>query len=524
MKKANIYIIGVALATLPFCTACNDWLDVKPNNEQVTTDYWKSKEDVEAVITSCYYDLRKAVPTLIKWGELRGGTFYTTTTADAKLQNFELTPSDAICKYDAIYTIINLANSVIKYAPGVNDDTYYEAMMNANLCEAYFVRAYCYLILVKNYKEVPLVIEPYVDDTESFDIAKSSEDEIIAQIKADIETALATNAAKATYEEDWQTKGRVTKWALYALMADACVWSEDYDKAIEYCDMILNATDDFRPAFLTNTSDWYSIFCDGNTNESIFELNWDYNTYNETNSFASLFSLSLSSTMRFTNSATEKLRKETSELVPTGTKVDSRCGRMLLGTYIPSADNLDGWETATTYYLWKYAGTEVQDMTTTRQKQDANFIIYRVAEIILLKAQAEIMKGNKLEAVRLINKIRNRAGLEDFNGIDPDAEGAAESVAQLDEYALLEEVIDQKEMEFVGEAKRWYDLLWLGRIQNYKYKSQFIVKVIDGNQTTNSSWIQSVMQDANAWYMPLPQADIEHNSLLKQNTYYGGSN
>ena len=73
----------------------------------------------------------------------------------------------------------------------------------------------------------------------------------------------------------------------------------------------------------------------------------------------------------------------------------------------------------------------------------------------------------------------------------------------------------------MAEGKRWYDLLWFGRIAGSKYKTQFITKVIQGNQTTNQQWILSVLQDQNAWYMPLPQADIEHNKLLEQNPYYG---
>jgi hypothetical protein len=50
-----------------------------------------------------------------------------------------------------------------------------------------------------------------------------------------------------------------------------------------------------------------------------------------------------------------------------------------------------------------------------------------------------------------------------------------------------------------------------------------MTKVIEGNQTTNAQWIRSVLQDANAWYMPIPQADIEHNKLLVQNPYYSSS-
>lgn len=524
MKKIQYALLGLALLTVT--TSCNDWLDLKPNNEQVTEEYWQSKEDVESVLASGYYYMRSCVPTFIKWGELRGGTFYTTSTADAKLQDFNMTPSVSICNYTTVYQVINMANSVINYAPSVRnlDDTYYEAVMNAHLCEAYFQRAYAYLILLKNFGSVPLITQPYVDDTQSFDIAKSTEEEITAQIKKDVETALDLNAAKGVYETDWQTKGRATKWALYALMADVCLWSGDYDNCIKYSDLILNATDSFRPVFLANTRDWYNIFYPGNSNESIFELNWDYNTENANNNFTSLWSLSTSSTLNFTLRAVEQMREETDELVANGEFVEGRSGRMTFATYVPNSGLASGYSTAGTYYLWKYAGTDIQDFEGgKRVHNDANFIIYRVAEIILMKAQAQVMNGNYKEAVRLINRIRNRAGLNNYQDIDPDSDDADMLIQQLDEQSLLEEILKQKEMEFVGEGKRWYDLLWFGRVSNYKYKEKFINMVIEGNQTTNKSWIRSVLIDVNAWYMPLPQSDIEHNRLLEQNPYYSST-
>ena len=502
-----------AAATL---TSCNDWLDVLPNNEQVTDDYWKSKEDVEAVIASGYYYMRQCVPTYIKWGELRGGALYTQSTGDAKLQDFNMTSSHSLCDYSNIYKVIGMANSVILYAPQVDDDTYYEAIRNSHLAEAYFMRAYSYLLLVKNFRDVPLVLSAYVNDNASFDLAKSSEAEIIAQIKDDVKKALATGAAKGTYEEEWATKGRATKWALYALMADACLWSEDYDQCIEYCDMILNASDNFRPAFMTNTNDWYTMFYPGNSNESIMELNWDYSSNQETNNFSSLFTVTTSSPLRPTLDAVNKMKNETQTLRSRGYTEDGRMGRMLLATYIPDNGQMIGWNTANQYYIWKYYGTDVQDITGgARVHQDANFILYRVAEIMLMKAQALTMKGqgSYQEAVSLVNRIRNRAGLADLDA----------TIDELDELTLLQEILDQKEMEFMAEGKRWYDLLWFGRIAGNKYKKQFIAQVIEGNQTTNQQWILSVLQDPNAWYMPLPQADIDHNKLLEQNPYYAST-
>ena len=231
MKKLLIYI-AMAGATL-LTSSCNDWLDVLPKNEQVSPEYWKTKEQVEEVLAQGYQNMRLTVPTLIYWGELRGASIYAYSgKSKQELQNFQLNSSSGECKWGGFYSILNVANSIIKYAPEVKrqDETYHEAVMNSNMAEAYFMRAWTYFTLVRNFKEVPLILEPYMTDEYAVDIPKSSEETIIAQIKLDIENALSTGAAKEMYDdEDWtgMSKGRVTVWALYALMADVCLWSED---------------------------------------------------------------------------------------------------------------------------------------------------------------------------------------------------------------------------------------------------------------------------------------------------------
>ena len=58
-KATSTLIVLCSLVFSVALTSCNDWLDVLPNNEQVTDDYWKSKEDVEAVIASGYDYMRQ---------------------------------------------------------------------------------------------------------------------------------------------------------------------------------------------------------------------------------------------------------------------------------------------------------------------------------------------------------------------------------------------------------------------------------------------------------------------------------
>ena len=59
MKK--ILICLFAFGSL-LCGSCSVWLEVYPKNEQITANYWKAKEDVEAVLASGYSSLRVPVP------------------------------------------------------------------------------------------------------------------------------------------------------------------------------------------------------------------------------------------------------------------------------------------------------------------------------------------------------------------------------------------------------------------------------------------------------------------------------
>jgi hypothetical protein len=528
-------MVGAALLTST--TSCNDWLDLLPNNEQVSDDYWQSKEDVEAVLMSGYYYMRKAVPNMVYWGELRGGSFYTLSSgAQNKIQSFDILATNSMVNYTTLYQVINMANSVLDYAMSVEDDTYFESQRQSHMCEAYFMRAFAYLTLVKNFKEVPLITQAYVSDKQDFNIPKSSEEEIIAQIKSDMEAALATGAAKTTYDNDWENKGRVTKYALQALMADVCLWNQDYDECIQYCNELIDCPDaGIHPAFIQSTDSWFDIFYPGNSNESIFELNWD-NTLsgsNSSNGFTGYFAWGTNTNMVATQAAQQAMLTETAEVVANQniTTLDgNRVGRMLMASYVcgTSSDTYSKYTTANTYYLYKYKGSDVANIENLRTSTDANFIIYRMAEIMLMKAEALVMRDNSesgwKEAIKLINQIRNRAGLTNYQSWGDDE--STWDLTQLDRKTLLQEVIDQRQMEFLGEAKRWYDLLRVYRYgdTDFDYESMAIEMVVEGTETTTSTRVETVLANPYAWYLPLPDDEVKTNRQLKQNPYYTTSN
>lgn len=509
MKKILLYltIAGIIL----FSSGCNDWLDVVPNNEQVAAKYWETKEQVVEAIAQGYSDMRATVPSLIKWGELRGASIYAYSGKSLQeLQNFQLQPSSSEVKWGTFYTLLNSANSIIKYAPEVKgkDETYHEAVMNSHLAEAYFMRAWAYFTLVRNFKEVPLILDPYMTDETGFEVAKSSESEIIDQIKKDITIALETGGAKEFFDDDeWDgmSKGRITKWALYALMADVCLWSEDFDGCIEYADLIIKANASFRPAFVEDPEQWFEIFSPGNSNGSVFEINYSTNDFKDQdgNSPSSIYPWGKSAinAYQFSKAMCERLYEEAVFTRGLYTSFNTPSGQLTIPT--------------SACYIWKFQGAG-SDIDGQRPYKDANWIIYRMADVLLMKAEALIWKEsavNFAEALNIIDRIRTRAGLLPLNNtVDPS------TATQID---MLQYLLHERDMEFSAEGKRWYDLLRFGRTSNFKYKEQFIEEIIKNNNTVGAKWIRSVLKSEDAWYLPIYETEIENNPLLTQNPYYG---
>lgn len=110
------------------------------------------------------------------------------------------------------------------------------------------------------------------------------------------------------------------------------------------------------------------------------------------------------------------------------------------------------------YWSWKYrAGTVMDDWTP----------IIRYAEVLLNYAEAEARQnGVTQKAVDLLNSVRNRA-LEDTS-----LHFSLSSFANVDE--LMEAILQEREIEFLGEGRRWPD------IHRLTYDPKYAVKAKDG--------------------------------------------
>lgn len=484
MKNLKYIILLVAGCIL---TACNDYLDVMPENNQSSRDYWNNKEEVEAMLGAGYVKLRNCQESFFLWGEARGngimvGIDGTDLQKESKkLRAMNILPSNKLSKWDKLYDAINIANSVLKYGPEVvdKDPSFDKNIMNSFAAEAYFQRSLAYFYLVRLWREVPYVTEPYVDDDADYMVPQTNGQEILKNCLIDLNTAL--EYAKEKFEESSvdsriNTKGRATRWALYSLIADINLWLGNYDDCINACRQVINS----GQVGLISGTDWFSNFYPGNSNESIFEIQYS-KRLSQTNDFLKWFDVSQN---YFVTDYTQTLFV-----------LDDQEKRALNATY-----DIDG-------KIWKYIGIDAQTKRNSSEQNDQNWIVYRLADIYLMESEAYIMKSNFDKAMENINLIRGRAGLADLAG----------SSNAID---MLRILLEERQREFCAEGKNWFDILRVGLHGIEGSKELLIEQVINASSSSNAAMIRAKLQDSNSWYLPVNSDELNNNTKLVQNPYY----
>ena len=124
-----------------------------------------------------------------------------------------------------------------------------------------------------------------------------------------------------------------------------------------------------------------------------------------------------------------------------------------------------------------------------------NYYKLRLADIILLEAEAYAHLGQASQAAALINQIRQRAGLSDI-----DANGD-----------MIEKVLHERRLELAFEGQRWFDLCRNGKVEQYMNA----VYAKDAGRLA-----QKREFDENSYLLPIPQSALDENVNLEQNPGY----
>ena len=496
MKKIHIYILSVVFSFSAF--SCQDWMNVDPAGVQTTTTYWQTKGEVEAVLGKGYKNLRDAVETIIFWGETRGNELMINNTAALSIRNGDILPTNSWNDWSKMYAIIGMANSVIKYAPEVSekDASFNEGEMRSTMAEAHFLRGLSSFYLVRMFKDVPYITEPYVTDDAEFQVGVTDGYEILRKEIAAITPYL--EYAKEFFPEVEDTKGRATRWALYALVADMNLWIGDYKACVTACDAIINSG---RVGLIAGNT-WFTNFYPGNSNESIFEIQYS-NALSQTNSFKSWFAATTSgSVINYGKFATASMALTRFYLWLS--EGDVRGEGATFGTASSSASQ---------FTVWKYYGIDTYNTARGDLDNDQNWIIYRLAEIYLMKAEAVAMQGDYPGAIEIMNEVRTRAGSD-----------ALDSNQYADEYSTVTAIYNERFVELFAEGKNWFDMLRIGlRYESdARYKDFLITEATRGLTSISAALVRSKMNRyvPYSWYLPIYNSELEANIKLEQNPAY----
>lgn len=455
---------------------CKKYLNQVPENSLTGDAFFKTEADANAAIMGVYDALQACADKFITWGEFRADLITPVLNNDITYSYYQLFENNRVASVWAQpYNVIGRANVVIEKVPAIPglDNRFTKEESNAIVGEALFLRALAYFYLVRTFKEVPLVLQPPTSDAVDFMVPKATADSVLGQIEADL--AIAEKDVAADYGKPADSKGRVTKGAVNALQTDVYLWRAKYKEAAAAAQKVLD-----NPNYLLVPGDnWFTIFSQKNSTESIFEIQYDYQL-SETNSLRGISGSFIMSPVLFNYFESEK------------DKV-----RGLGRTY---RDVNRGF--------WKYTGLNTDNIE--RPTNDPNFILYRLPDVMLMRAEALAhLSGTEKEvAAKLINDVRKRVSLDTFDFLD------ANTPVEM----FMDLIIKERAMELALEGKRWFDLV---RVATNENQPDFLIsRVVAGRTVAERAQIRARIIDPRGWYLPIHRDELNKNPKLEQNPYY----
>ena len=583
MTKVKNIICGICV--ICGMLSCVDTI-ILPDDKTVEEDFWKQKSDVQLIANNAYRSMlsENMISRLVIWGDLRSDELIPVASVTGSLVedlteiNMANTQEDnQFVTWGDLYSTINYCNLVLKSAGQVMDEdpSYTEGDYLSDCSQMLALRSLCYFYLVRNFRDVPYVTEAFKNSSQDRNIPQSAPDVVLANCLKDLETA-EQNAILPSAYNDWRRVGYFTRDGIQALMADIYLWrasvnhsSADYEQAIAYCDKVIASkkaqhvlgfgeTEMPEYPLAEGRSAFRSLYITKNAEESIFELQFDgttnhnaghghyYNHYNGGNSAAPY--LYASDIFKFGGT-----------VYKTGTYIND--WRALMNTY-------DNGKAATTvgelsgYMVRKfvtqnsnYSPNLVSATAESKGTQsdyassaNSNYIVYRVPDIMLMKAEAlvslvamsQAAKGNdeldeddtkRLQtAFELVEKVNTRSRETTIETIKWNTYNTAEKLEGL--------ILDERLRELAFEGKRWYDLMRYNyrHIDGVDYATILAVQKDNGKALPASyqpmldlmkrklgakgNAVAAKMNNEGRLYLPIALSELKVSPQLRQNPEY----
>ncbi|RZK42615.1 MAG: RagB/SusD family nutrient uptake outer membrane protein [Hymenobacter sp.] len=498
---ASVLALGLSLA------GCKDALQIEPQQSIDATDAYNTSQKVSAAVVGAYArldDPRLYGTDLILVPELMGEQGAGYTVWNGSFQNYNQlyrrtqisTLSNAQGIWTQAYNAINQCNLILANLAAVTDAgqrTQFEG-------EAEFIRGTMYFELVRLYAQqytpgganaqdgVPLNLTA-VTTTEQADVklARSTVQQVYTQIITDLQTAIQKLPN--------QNVTRASKYSAEAMLARVYLQQGNYTAARTLAnDIIINSG-----AGLQGTVG--AVFANRNSGESLFEIQQnDQNNAGTSNDGLATYFAGYSPTgdqnvlygrgdvyvsgVITLNSANPHYKKRfASNFTGFAALYDS------LDTRGP--DTLTILSTKKLMYISDGNNKTGRLRTIKWRTYGQNIPVVRLAEMYLIRAEADVRAGNTTAALADVNRIRTRSGAIPLTTI------------------TLSNVLRERQLELAFEGFRLHDL---------KRVNAIVVPAAAATATTPAT--PAIFASDPRYVLPIPQREINNNSLLTQNPGY----
>lgn len=517
MKRRNfIQILPLVIPLLCASLACSK-LDTKVYDK--VTNFWQTPEQIAAGVAPAYGKLRDFAPfnsiyslSEASTDEIIVPNRVTDWADDAfwvQLWKHGWGPNHQLISdsWQFIYGGIANVNTIIKSVSLLNPEP---PNAGSIMAELKTVRAFYYFLALDLFGNVPIA---EIDNTDPAKLGTRPRAEVFAYV----EKELKDNLDSLSTEVNPQTYGRATRWFAQALLAKLYLNARVYTgtprwaDCIAACDAILSSN---KYALEANFFDNFKVANEG-SRENVFVIPSDIN--------AGIGNFWIqAATLHYNSNATFGIKGffgiggvngpcSTIEYYNLFDSNDMRRKMFLVGqqyvNQIPDSahlqydrlGNLLNFDPVITSFKIQPPKTEVSGARCVKwelNKEEAfnmsnDFAVFRLADIILMKAEAQFKEGNMGDALSTINlktngvSIRSRTGLPDFTAPEMTLDG----------------LLKERARELSWEGWRRNDMVRFGHFTDARIPEK------------------AVSADYRNLY-PIPEAELSKNPYLVQNPGY----
>lgn len=498
--------LGIAACAVALTSCGDDFLTVTSPTQEDASEYFSTKDHVEEAIVAAYdpmhwtdWSMNNYEPYILMSEVMAddlwvGGSDKNDNQIWHLIANYEATPMKVLTSiWIDGFSGVKRCNDVFSY---LSKDVIgaSESDIKSWKAQAYVLRAYYANWLWKFYGNVPYFTENLTDP---YITPQMTADQVYSHIVSDLEEAIALDVLP--WKGNAATYGRITKAMAYMLYAEVVMYQNDkdrYAKALEYMREIIASPD------YDLVGDYASIFLESGewSQESIYEINYISENASRDWGAPLLAGGTVLPTLISPNNWPAgqdghntgwgfcPLRLETYERYSANdVRRDATCWdvRAFVGTYNKRYQDFG-------FFLQKYSALvdgNAGQVASGELNYNNNWRIYRYSETLLNAAELIVLTGgDTAEARNYLNLVRHRAGLE--TELDP----------------TIDNIIEERHLEFVGEGKRYWDLIRTGKAATVLTPDEY------GYRT--NAWTP------NKKHLPIPQSEIDRaGKTLIQNPY-----